>query len=216
MAVHKEGAVPALGDRTVVAIDPGAKGGIAHISINFRGMFTLVEVFDMPNLDTAKGLQTLIHWLEEVHYDEVVLEVQRCRRGNSAMSTWNHARGYGKLEACIALGSDKPLTLVEPIVWLSKVKEVIGNPVVPPLKDTKARTWTLANTLFPEAVLTGARGRKKDGLADAICLGWYHLLQVHPLKSLGCCAPSSQDALVPSPSGQRGSIPSVANTPVER
>jgi hypothetical protein len=189
MTVHKE-----VGARTVVAIDPGAKGGIARISINFRGMFTLLEVFDMPNLDTLEGLQTLIHWLEEVHYDEVVLEVQRCRGGNSAMSTWNHARGYGKLEACIALGSDKPLTLVEPIVWLAKVKVVIGNPVVPPLKDTKARTWTLANTLFPEAVLTGARGRKKDGLADAICLGWYQLLQP-PLGSLALFGSRSHAAL---------------------
>ena len=176
MTVHKE-----VGAKTVVAIDPGAKGGITRLSIDAKGILTLLEVFDMPSLDTLKGLQTLIHWLEEVHYDEIVLEVQRYRSGNSAMSTWNHARGYGKLEACIALGSDKPLTLVEPAVWLSKVKEVIGDPVVPPLKDTKARTWTLANNLFPEAVLTGARGRKKDGLADAICLGWYYLL-IHPLR----------------------------------
>ena len=157
----------------VVAIDPGAKGGVAFMSL--EDSLILHEVMDMPNLDTLKGLGQLMDKIEDWEVDKTILEVQRCRGGNSALATWNHARHYGKLETCLTL-THREAILVEPIVWMRRVKEEVGDPVVPRLEATKARTWTLAQRLFPDADIVGPRGRKKDGLADAICLGWYYLV----------------------------------------
>lgn len=164
----------------VVAIDPGAKGGVACIS---EGLI-LDHVMDMPALDTAKGLHHLIESIKGWGADLIILELQRCRGGNAALATWNHARHYGKLEACLTLIA-LPVVLIEPTVWLKKVKEVVKDPIIPTLDATKARTWTLAHQLFPDVNLVGPRGRKKDGGADAICLGWYYLTQVH--KESGSC-----------------------------
>jgi hypothetical protein len=164
----------------VVAIDPGANGGVACISSEgISNKLVLHSVVDMPNLDTAKGLHdlmVLMHWAD--CGGKVVIELQRGRSGNSVKGTWNHARHYGKLEVCLSLVGAST-HLVQPSVWMGKVKKVVGDPVVTGMKDTKARTWTLANQLFPDAVMCGPRGRKKDGLADAVCLGWYYLLHVH-------------------------------------
>lgn len=158
----------------IIAIDPGAKGGIAVLH---RGTaLTLTTVMDMPNLDTREGLYKLRDLLlaECDPTAHVVLEVQRGRGGNSALATWNHARHYGKVEVLLSMFVDVPIIQVEPVVWMRRVKEEVGDPQVPRLDVTKARTWTLAQSLFPDAPLLGPRGRKKDGLADAICLGWYH------------------------------------------
>lgn len=154
----------------VVAIDPGAKGGVACMA---EGLI-LHGVMDMPALDTAKGLYSLIDSIKGWGADRVVLELQRCRGGNAALATWNHARHYGKLEACLTM-IDLPIILVEPTVWLRKVRDVVGDPMIATLDATKARTWTLAHQLFPGTTMVGPRGKKKDGQADAICLGWYYL-----------------------------------------
>lgn len=161
----------------VVAIDPGANGGVACISSE-DNVLTLKHVIDMPDLNTLNGLDTLMDFIRNWRPDKVILEVQRCRGGNSVKGTWNHARQYGKLEACLTLLGVLPF-LVEPIVWMGEVKKAVGDPVVTGMKDTKARTWTLAKQLFPDAVMCGPRGRKKDGLADAICLAWYYFMHVH-------------------------------------
>ena len=163
----------------IIAIDPGASGGIAIL--HKGSTLTLYTVVDMPDLDTREGLCKLRDLL--LHYStppvEVVLEVQRSRGGNSSKGTWNHARHYGKVEALLSMfvPGEVPITKVEPVVWMRRVKGEVGDPEVPPLDITKARTWTLAQSLFPDAPLLGPRGRKKDGLADAICLGWYHSLR---------------------------------------
>lgn len=166
-------------DMKIIAIDPGAKGGIA-ILFNDTTL-TLCTVLDMPDLDTREGLCKLGDLLvshSTTSPVEVVLEVQRSRGGNSAKSTWNHARHYGKVEALLSMyiPSEVPIIQLEPVVWMRRVKEEVGDPEVPCLDITKARTWTLAQSLFPDAPLLGPRGRKKDGIADAICLGWYHSL----------------------------------------
>lgn len=161
----------------VIAIDPGCSGGIACVS-SLDSKLILHEVIDMPKLDTRGGLDNLIHTLTLLAADKVVLEVQRCRGGNAALATWNHARHYGKLEACITLSTVVPPVLVEPTVWMRKVRDTVGDVEVQGLDTTKARTWTLAQQLFPDAVLVGPRGRKKDGRADAICLAWYYLTHV--------------------------------------
>ena len=161
----------------VIAIDPGTKGGVACISMDGAGL-TLHEVIDMPDLNTVKGYNKLMNLLKEQAPDALILEVQRCRGGNSALATWNHARHYGRLETCILLSYGKEPCMVEPTVWMHTVKDMVGDPVVSGLEVTKARTWTLSHTLFPGVIMVGPRGRKKDGMADAICLGWYYLKHV--------------------------------------
>lgn len=160
----------------VIAIDPGVKGGIADISSE-GGSLILHSIRDMPLLDTERGLNDLMSCLHAHAACKVVMEVQRCRGGNAALATWNHARHYGKIEACLSL-TFITCQLIEPTVWMRKVRDVVGDPVVERLDTTKARTWTLARQLFPDAVLVGPRGRKKDGRADAICMGWYYLTHV--------------------------------------
>lgn len=166
----------------VIAIDPGAKGGLACLDKeDTSSKLTLVEVIDMPNLDTLDGCITFMAFIGRHVADKVVVEVQRCRGGNAALATWNHARHYGKLEVCLLMSCaniKSPWMPVEPTTWMRKVKDVVGDPVVERLDATKARTWTLARELFPDAVLVGPRGRKKDGRADAICMGWYYLTHV--------------------------------------
>lgn len=159
----------------VIAIDPGAKGGIADMSSE-GGCIILHSIKDMPSLDTERGLHDLMSWMQAAPC-QVVMEVQRCRGGNAALATWNHARHYGKIEACLSL-SFSTCKLIEPTTWMRKVKDVVGDPVVERLDASKARTWTLARQLFPDAILVGPRGRKKDGRADAICMGWYYLTHV--------------------------------------
>jgi hypothetical protein len=173
-----------MGDMRVIAIDPGAKGGLACIDKeDASSKMTLVEVIDMPSLDTLDGCITFMAFIGR-HYTaslQVIVEVQRCRGGNSALATWNHARHYGKLETCLLMScanTVSPHQLIEPTVWMRKVKDTVGDVEVQGLDSTKARTWTLARQLFPDAVLVGPRGRKKDGRADAICMGWYYLTHV--------------------------------------
>lgn len=165
----------------VIAIDPGAKGGLSCISIEEHKVgatISLHSVIDMPNLDTLEGCTELMEFIRTHAPDKVILELQRCRGGNSVLSTWNHARHYGKLEACLALLSPLAVILVQPITWMHAVKQQVGDVEVQGLDSTKARTWTLARQLFPDALLVGPRGRKKDGRADAICMGWYYLTHV--------------------------------------
>jgi hypothetical protein len=163
---------------SIVAIDPGAKGGVALLLLGNNRDLILKGVYDMPDLNTLEGINAMDKYLEGS--EVAIVEVQRYRAGNSCKATWSHAMHYGKLEMTLQRyyrGAYDSTVWVEPR-WIQRVKDYISNigiSVTPKDRgDTKAYTWALAKYLFPEVPMVGPRGRKKDGIADAISLGWYY------------------------------------------
>lgn len=100
--------------------------------------------------------------------DLVVLEKQNPRPGNSAATSATTMKNYGKLLALAEISGSK-LIEIAPLTW----KKALG------LELSKEDKKVLTNSEYKKMSISKANGLynidiKKDGIADAICIGYYY------------------------------------------
>jgi hypothetical protein len=147
--------------KTILAIDPGASGGIAEWCEN------KIYAFAMP--DDAELVQYLIalderHQIEGGEIHAYVELVGGFIAGNPAPGSamFNFGRGYGYILGALA-ALKIPTNLIRPQVWQAGIPGVRG------IKEKAQRKRALkehAYRLFPTAKITLAT-------ADALCIAEY-------------------------------------------
>lgn len=147
-----------------LGIDPGITGGLAFIEDR-----ALLALYDMPTVTdangkrrpSAPGIAALIrqHAPARAIIERVnAMPSQGAKRTMGAQSMFNFGRGFGAVEAAIAL-SDVPITYTLPRTW--KARAGI------PARASKDYARTLALQLHPAADLH----KKRDiGKADALLI----------------------------------------------
>ena len=138
-----------------IGIDPGQKGGLAHLIDGELAEYTL-----MP--DTVRGI---VDWIDErvVAGDRrvaIVAELAQAMPKQGVSSCFNYGRHFGVFEtiaSCLCLSYHE----VRPAVW----KKAMG------LNAAKVDAITLCQRLFPgvQLIPEGCR-TPKDGIAEAILI----------------------------------------------
>lgn len=171
--------------KTIIGIDPGLKGAIGVIGpIAYavhdvpvleikagrkrnkktgemvdviRKKYNLAEMkrilVQIRNEFHAAGVPVQI-WLEDVH----------AMPDQGVTSMFSMGRGLGNWEA-LAIALDIPLNYISPVTWKKEMMNGQG-------KEKDAAVYR-AQQLFPMAVLTGPRGGKIDGRAEALLIAEY-------------------------------------------
>ena len=151
----------------VIGIDPGKKGCLVIIGdMDIQGTF-----FDWPkNDDIQTYFDNIAGYIEnELQWKTIGLAaIERVhampKQGVSSM--FSFGMNYGMWLAFLSI-YHIPFITVPPQTWMkgliSKADGV----------DTKAQVYTAAKRLFPHATLTGPKGGRLDGRADALMIAYY-------------------------------------------
>lgn len=155
----------------LLAIDPGAKGGLAVFDIVNSKVVYLAELNPRPHF-------LMVEVLNKFKVYHVVMEKVHGRGGNSAQSNFSFGKNIGYLKSVIELKGLK-IEEVEPQLWQSHVgvkqlKKLNSN------FDTKFAAYKLCCDIFPDLKMQfkTQRGRLRDGITDACLIGHYYM-KVH-------------------------------------
>lgn len=159
--------------KIIIGIDPGKEGAIAV----FNG-HDLSEVHKMPLYVTPQGKDMVdgvrLHWrLYDIHNTTpislIVIEEQHPRPIDAKKSIMTLGRGYGAIETAVRLLEDVPYVQPSPQEWKKVVLKGIGD------KGKKA-TIGYVQSRFPSCDLCQGKSDPSDGIADAVCIGYYGVL----------------------------------------
>lgn len=140
---------------SIVAIDPGLKGGIA-----ISGSSPTAR--PLPLAGKELDLVTLAAWIESAAPHLAVIEKVGAMPGQGVSSTFKFGKGFGALLGiCAAL--QVPVELVTPQRWKRLI--LAGT------KKDKSAAIDYCRRVFPDIELIQPGCRKfHDGMADALCL----------------------------------------------
>jgi len=141
-----------------VGIDPGKDGAIAIIYPEGSRVPDNPHIMDMPDLST---LRSVLSGLDEGWDLSVALEAQQSMPGQGVSSTFTTGQGFGRLEGLLT-GLWISYEVVRPQRWMRAMGIPAG--------ADKAKHVEVAQSMYPKAGLTGPRGRKLDGRADALLI----------------------------------------------
>jgi len=143
-----------------LGIDPGKKGGIAHINGKRQ-----ITVQPMPSAFD------LSEYLGRVRVDHVCLEKSQAMPGQGVSSMFNYGEGYGMIQGLL-IAKKIPFTLVTPQRWQKVMLAGVSKD-----KATKARALEAANRVFTKSSsfwLASSRSRKPhDGMIDSALIAEY-------------------------------------------
>lgn len=146
----------------VLGCDPGLAGAVALLTTRA----TMLEVFDMPVIVTAKRKRIaediLAEQIARFAPDIAWLELVSARPGQGVASMFNFGTSYGLLIGVLA-GLQIPREFVSPVQW----KRAFG------LGADKAAARHKACQLFPAQAATLFARVKDDGRAEAALLALY-------------------------------------------
>lgn len=151
-----------------IGCDPGQKGCLVVLYDGNNG----VQFFDWPKNKDLHSYFTNIECYLNKKYEEgytikhAVLERVHALPKQGISSTFTFGVNYGIWLAFFTL-YHIPFITVPPQTWMkgliSKADGV----------DTKAQVYTAAKRLFPHAELSGPKGGRLDGRADALMIAYY-------------------------------------------
>ena len=126
-------------------------------------------------------VQSIIGYMREV--DQVVIERQNPRPGNSAGASFTTGINFGKLLAC-AEWSETPTLLVNPATWKTALhitmdkdeKKALGDDSRLIKKTLKAKAVSLAKHLSG-CDFTNSRGTVDHDSAEAALIGYYYFIK---------------------------------------
>lgn len=136
-----------MSPNVVIAIDPGAKGGIA-----VKGVDGTVETHPMPDgmTQTVDLLRSIVavHRRHNVEMTGIMEKVGSHREGNNAQSSCTFARHCGQLEAALyCLGV--PVEQILPTMWMKHLGAMPKEK-----KERKNRIKELMQRKFPHIKVT--------------------------------------------------------------
>ena len=102
-------------------------------------------------------------------HDVIVLENQNPRPGNSAMSSASTMKNFGKLMAAAELSQAK-VVYVQPGVWKKYFDLTVSKEEKKTLKPSDYKKMSIKKAYDLTEWSTSY-----DGIADAICIGMYHI-----------------------------------------
>lgn len=154
---------------TLISIDPGLTGGIAH----FDAAGTPIEVYDMPVLKTgAKGKNEIdVNGVIDLMPTgaSVVIEAQQAMQKQGLASTFKTGKGYGALLGLLdALAF--PYRIVQPRAW----SKIVGKPA------GTGKEWNIGEARRRWPQFTKVLLKSKDGRADALLIGAAEFKQPDP------------------------------------
>lgn len=142
---------------TLIAIDPGLKGGVA--TLHPDGTITAEP---MPVAGKALDLGAIADHIRTLDPDWLILEKVGSMPGQGVASTFKFGMGYGAIQG-VAAGLQVPVELVTPQRWKGRVLHGTA-------KDKDAAI-AFCRRAFPTVPLVPPRCKKPhDGIADALCL----------------------------------------------
>lgn len=149
----------------IVGIDPGKKGAIAILdNDNYCVMDTPVLKLGTKNTYDVPEMRNIIETIEYRNNCKVFIENVHAMPGQGVTSMFDMGYGVG-LWIGIVSTLHLSLTQVTPQAW--KKAMMNGMP-----KEKESSVYR-AQQLFPNARLTGPRGAKLDGRADALLIAEY-------------------------------------------
>jgi len=147
-----------------VGIDPGKKGGIAVIDqFGARLQSREMPVTADGEIDVQGLREVLAFSRDEGLGVFVVIEKSQAMPGQGVVSMFKYGVGFGKIQAVVELMGLRH-TYIRPQQW----KREFGL-----LKTTKQDSARLALDMFPHFDQCTARGRLKDGEAEALLMAEY-------------------------------------------
>lgn len=143
-----------------VGIDPGKKGGVAHINGKRQ-----LSVMPMPSIFDLNA------YLGSVRIDHVCLEKSHAMPGQGVTSMFTYGEGYGMIQG-ILIARKIPFTLVPPRVWQLKLFAGVCRK-----KKPKERALEAANRVFAKNSdfwRSSPRAKKPhDGMIDSALIAEY-------------------------------------------
>lgn len=160
--------------RSIVGVDPGLSGGLAHLIETSGKLAAIVDVIPMPVFHDGKRNQfdrtTIIKWLAQANPERVLIEQVGSMPKQGIASTFNFGYGAGLIEG-ICLGLGIPVKLVTPQAWQSEVLK--GYP-----KTEKGKSSVLfCSRMFPDHDWRGTERSRTphDGKTDSCAIAFYGL-----------------------------------------
>jgi len=156
--------------KSIVGIDPGFKGGLAHLCETDRGIKVIASI-PMPVFHGRKteiDRRGVIAFLTRADPKKVLIEQVGAMPKQGVTSMFRFGYGAGLLEG-ISLGLGFSIELVRPQTWQAKV--LVGYP-----KTGKGKSSVLfCQREFPDAnLLATERSRvPHDGISDSIAIACY-------------------------------------------
>ncbi len=161
----------------VLGVDPGASGGL--------GLIAPEGPTSLPMPDKISSALKLL-----LPLDLAIVELVHAMPGQGVTSCFSFGMAYGRvLEALEAL--NVPYRLVDPKAWH---KSVLGTPVMPSewsraerRKEWKRLACERVHGLWPAHSLKASKRctTDHDGMADALCLAYYGLIESSRTDDLG-------------------------------
>lgn len=146
-----------------IGVDPGKDGAIALLASDGR----LMDIIDMPYLlETTRGI--FDPRLPETFPCFVALEAQQAMPRQGVSSTFTTGQGFGRLEGLLT-GLQIPYEVVRPQRWMREMGIPVG--------ADKRKHVEVAQSMYPQAQLTGPRGKLLDGRGDALLLAAWAMRQ---------------------------------------
>lgn len=147
----------------VIGIDPGKKGGVCYSNLK-NGTFEAIQMPESPK-DLYDYLLTRTRDIDT----EIYVENVHAMPGQGVTSMFNFGKGFGEiLGVCAAL--DICVELVSPQKW--------KRAVLSGTEKDKAAAIEFVQREYPMINLVPGRCRvPQDGIADAVCIAHYGMLQ---------------------------------------
>lgn len=156
--------------KSIVGIDPGFKGGLAHLWETDQGIKVIASI-PMPVFDGGKteiDRRSVIAFLARANPEKVLIEQVGAMPGQGVTSMFRFGYGAGLLEG-ISFGLGFPVELVRPQAWQAKV--LAGYP-----RMGKGKSSVLfCQREFPDISLLATERSKvpHDGISDSIAIAYY-------------------------------------------
>jgi hypothetical protein len=159
----------------VMGIDPGKKGGIVIVGLDVLYSTEMPLSNKGKDINTTKILSLLREWKELI--EVIHIEKQQAMSSQGVTSTFTTGHNYGLLVGA-ALGVGIPIVELGAKQWQKPyLKEPILTELVSiptsKMKESKKRSISACNRLFPSLELRTPKGRWKDGIADALLIASY-------------------------------------------
>lgn len=156
-----------------VGIDPGQTGGVGVLAENSH-----IITHEWKDEHEARGFLFAINQTYAIR--AVALEDVFACKGQSAMGALSFGKNVGYWRGLIH-GMNLPLLEVKPQVWMKSMG-------VPNRKKGEPKTYKtsfpVAELMFPTVELRTPKGRKKDGIADALLIAAWARKEMPPINTL--------------------------------
>lgn len=148
----------------VCGADPGRHGALVALETDTR---TVVATLPMPGgSDDGVDWARVDDWLAATRPTLMVIEKVHALPVGSRKSAFSFGANFGGL-ITLAQARRTPYELVAPQTWQKEILRDFDR------EDTKRASIAYADRAFPGVVPTTARGKRDDGVADALGLAVY-------------------------------------------